>query len=57
MTEADNIAIATIAPRMNIFFLFLGNLPAGGCDGNGGGAVKQYNIKDIRYNMWVHTSA
>ncbi len=50
MTEAAIIAIATIATRMNIFFMFLGDFSEGVCDDKRGGALKQYNMKDTGYD-------
>jgi hypothetical protein len=53
MIEAYIIAIATIATRMNIFFLFLGGFfseEEGDCEDKRGSIVKQYNIKEIEYN-------
>lgn len=50
MTEADIIAIATIATRMNIFLLFLGDFSECDRDEKRGSAVKQYNTKDIGYD-------
>jgi hypothetical protein len=44
------IAIATIATRMNIFFLFLEDFSEGDRDDKRSGVVKQYNTKDIEYN-------
>ena len=46
------IAIATIAARMNIFFLLFGDFSEGEGDraDKRSGAVKQYNTKDIEYN-------
>jgi hypothetical protein len=39
---------------MTFFILFLGNLVKGVRDGNGGGGpLKQYNSKDIGYNIWA----
>jgi hypothetical protein len=50
MTEADIIDIATIVTKMNIFFLFLEDFSEGDRDDKRGGAVKQYNTKDIGYD-------
>lgn len=50
MTEANIVAIATIATRMNIFLLLLGDFAEVVSDDKREGAVKQYNMKDIGYD-------
>ena len=50
MTAEAIIPIATIATRMNIFFLFSGDFSEGDRDDKRGGAVRQYNMKDTGYN-------